>query len=106
MEIKQYRTDIGNWGEEGTLVLQGSITLDLTHSFLDVLRYVDGLDVRPPYYVIVKTSRVSEERPGAWYITGLKHTTVDYETIQRKCEENVRLGLWTRRECYLIQYIT
>ena len=51
--------------------------------------------------LIVKTSYVSEKRPGAWYIKGIGGS---YDTIQQMLRENKKNGLYIKRSATLIQY--
>jgi hypothetical protein len=43
--------------------------------------------------LISRTSYISEEKPGAWYIN-----------IKRRIEENVELGKYSKRICYMIDF--
>jgi len=53
--------------------------------------------------LIVKTSFINNDKPGAWYIKGYnKH--YNYEEIKSKIEENVKNKKYTKRICYLINY--
>jgi hypothetical protein len=65
----------------------------------DILRI--AIEMRAP--LVSKTSYVSEEKPGAWYIKGWQQK-VSYDEIKRRIEENVELGKHTKRICYLIKY--
>ena len=51
--------------------------------------------------LIIKTSYVSESRPGQWYIKGIKG---NYNSIQETLIENEKNGLHSKRMAYLIQY--
>jgi hypothetical protein len=53
--------------------------------------------------LISRTSYISEEKPGAWYIKGWQQK-ISYNDIKRRIEENVELGKHTKRICYLIKY--
>jgi len=103
LQIDSFHTDISNWGELGNLKLRGNKTRK-TGTLDEVIDYAKSFLGNTSIAVfIVKTSYVSDVKPGAWYIKGTKNTTVPYEIIKRKCEENTENGKWNSRESYLIR---
>lgn len=95
MEINRYNSDTGN----RDLSTEKIYTKDTP--FLTVLAKAVELKAT----IIIKTSYVSESRPGAWYIKGYAKGYNNYDEIKTKIEENVRIGKHQRRECYLIKYL-
>jgi len=67
--------------------------------FDDILQIAIGLHAP----LIVKTSYVNEDKPGAWYIKGFQNRFT-YEEIKSKIEKNVKDKKHSKRECYLIKY--
>jgi hypothetical protein len=72
-----------------------------------------------PEYVIIKTAielarkhggnavtvvrtKPYGSKPGAWYIKGFKNR-FSYEELRSKIDENIILGKFARRECWLIR---
>ena len=104
MNITPYRTDISNWGEVGNLKLDGNKILK-TGTLEQILDYVELFRESSIALFIVKTSHVSDKKPGAWYIKGTRNKTVPYEIIKHKCDENTQNKKWASRESYLIQFI-
>ena len=94
MEITKYNSDSGN----RDLSSERSYNKDIP--FVDILKKANELKA----FLIVKTSYINNERPGAWYIKGFNnHYT--YQEIKSKIEENVKNKKHTKRTCYLINYI-
>jgi hypothetical protein len=93
MEMTKYNSDSGN----RDLSSEKSYTKDTP--FNEILQKAIELKA----CLIVKTSYINNDKPGAWYIKGYnKHYT--YKEIKSKIEENVKNKKHTRRECYLINY--
>lgn len=92
MEIKHYNSDSGNYDLR-------HISYPNTYTFKQILDI--AYEIKAP--LIVKTSYVSEAKPGAWYIKG--NIESNYEEIKNQIEENIRNGKHTRRNCYLIKYL-
>jgi hypothetical protein len=92
MEITRYNSDTGNrdMREEH---------YDKHMPFIEVLQRAAQL--KAP--LIVKTSYVNDERPGAWYIKG-QNSNFSYEEIKIMIEENVENNKHSKRVCYLIKY--
>ena len=55
--------------------------------------------------LIVRTSYVNEQKPGSWYIKGYNGRHPSYEEIKLKIEQNVTNKKFTKRKCYLIEYL-
>ena len=98
--ITQYNTDISNWGEEDNLILKGTIILDKSLSFEEVLE--EAKKYKAP--IIIKTSYVSEKKPGAYYIKGTHEKVITYDMIKEVCESNHSKKKYKNRYCYLIKY--
>jgi hypothetical protein len=92
MEIKHYNGDSGDRDLK-------AVSYPLTYTFIQILNI--AYEIKAP--LIVKTSYVSEAKPGAWYIKGNSET--NYEEIKTRIEENVDRNWRTCRDCYLIKYI-
>jgi hypothetical protein len=102
MEIKHYKTDISNWGQEDDeLFLKGSKKYDNTYTFIEILNIANNH--RAP--IIIKTSYKSIEKPGHWYIKGTNNNDIPYDIIKIKLEENQANNKWSSRDCYLIKYL-
>lgn len=52
--------------------------------------------------VVVVRTKPYGSKPGAWYIKGYKDP-FHHEDLRSRIETNVRLGLYSRRECWLIR---
>lgn len=94
MEITKYNSDTGN-RDLATEKIYPKNT-----PFITVLAKAVELKAT----TIVKSSYVSESRPGVWYIKGYAAHHNNYDEIKAKIEENLRIGKHSRRECYLIKY--
>lgn len=92
MEITRYNSDSGNRD-------MSTESYDKDMSFFEVLQRATQL--KAP--LIVKTSYVNDERPGAWYIKG-QNSNFSYEDIKIMVEENVQNNKHSKRVCYLIKY--
>ena len=92
MEITRYSSDSGNrdMHEE---------SYDKNMPFIEVLQ--KAVQLKAP--LIVKTSYVNHERPGAWYVKGHR-SNLSYEDIRTTIEENVKTNTHSKRVCYLIKY--
>ena len=94
MEITIYNSDSGN----RDLSSETSYNKDIP--FIEILQKANELKA----FLIVKTSYINNDRPGAWYIKGYNnHYT--YEEIKSQIEENVKNKKHTKRICYLIKYL-
>ena len=93
MEITKYNSDTGNRD-------MLSESYDKNMPFIEVLQRANNLKA----HLIVKTSYISETRPGAWYIKGYG-SSVSYDDIKKMIEDNVRTNTHSKRICYLIKYI-
>jgi len=94
MEITKYNSDSGN----RDLSSETSYNKDIP--FIEILQKANELKA----FLIVKTSYINNDRPGAWYIKGYNnHYT--YEEIKLQIEENVKNKKHTKRICYLIKYL-
>ena len=92
MEITRYNSDTGN----------RDMSVETYHKnmpFIEVLQKAAQIKAS----LIVKTSYVSDERPGAWYIKG-QNSNFSYEDIKTMIEENARNNIHSKRICYLIKY--
>jgi len=92
MEIVRYNSDTGNRDMPAE-------SHDKNMPFIEVLQKAAQLKA----HVIVKTSYVSDDRPGAWYIKGHR-SNLSYEDIKKMIEENVQTNKHSKRVCYLIKY--
>jgi len=92
MEIIHYNSDSGDRDMKEK-------NYPLTYTFIQILNM--AYERKAP--LIVKTSYMSEERPGAWYIKG--NIDSDYDEIKKRIEENVQRDWRTCRDCYLIKYL-
>jgi hypothetical protein len=92
MEITRYNSDTGNRDMPAE-------TYHKNMPFIEVLQRA----VQIKASLIVKTSYVSDERPGAWYIKG-QNSNLSYEDIRTMIEENARNNIHSKRICYLIKH--
>ena len=86
--------------DSGTRDLGSEETYNKDMSLFEVLQKAIELKA----HMIVKTSYVSDVRPGAWYIKGYKNT-LSYEEIKATIEDNVLHNKFPKRICYLIKYL-
>ena len=92
MEITRYNSDSGSRD-------MGEKSYDKSMPFIEVLQ--KAIQLKAP--LIVKTSYVNEEHPGAWYVKG--HTSnLSYQDIRSMIEQNVETNTHSKRVCYLIKY--
>ena len=87
-----YNTDTG-CGDLGSQYIMPGDTC-----YLDVLKEAKKRGA----LLIVKTSYVSEKRPGAWYIKG--YTKGNYDSILHSLIENQKNGRYSKRRAILIKY--
>jgi len=92
MEITRFNSDSG----DRDMV---SESYDKNTPFIDILQRANKLKAS----LIVKTSYISDTRPGAWYIKG-HHSNFSYEDIRRMIEQNIETNTHSKRICYLIKY--
>jgi hypothetical protein len=52
--------------------------------------------------LLSKTSYISEAKPGAWYIKGLRSNT-NYDAVRLQIEHNVAQNKYPKRMCWLIR---
>jgi len=92
MEITRYSSDSGNrdMHEE---------SYDKNMPFIEVLQ--KAVQLKAP--LIVKTSCVSDMRPGAWYIKG-QGSNLSYDDIRSLILQNMATNTHSKRVCYLIKY--
>jgi len=95
--IQRYNSDSN--GQDQRFDLGKQEKFDKNIPFTEILRI--AIERRAP--LISKTSYVSEEKPGAWYIKGWDQK-VAYDEIKQRIEENVELCKHRKRFCYLIKY--
>ena len=93
--IHSYKSDSGNRD------LSTSMRLDKNILYEDILMKAKELKA----LLIVRTSYVNEQKPGAWYIKGYNGRHPSYEEIKLKIEQNVTNKKYKKRECYLIEYL-
>ena len=93
MEIIKYNSDSGNRDSSS------EITYNKDTPFIEILQKASELKAT----LIVKTSFVNSDRPGAWYIKGYNNCT--YDEIKSQIEENIKNKKYTKRICYLINYL-
>jgi hypothetical protein len=93
IDILMYHSDSGDRD------LTTAKTYNKDIPFIEILKKANEL--KAP--LIVKTSYVSDDKPGAWYIKGA-NSQFTYEEIKSKIEENVKNKKYKKRICYLIQY--
>jgi hypothetical protein len=93
IDILMYNSDSGDRD------LTTAKTYNKDIPFIEILKKANEL--KAP--LIVKTSYVSDDKPGAWYIKGA-NSQFTYEEIKSKIEENVKNKKYKKRICYLIQY--
>ena len=94
MEITEYNSDSGNKD------LSNERRYNKNIPFSEILKKARELKA----FLIVKTSYINDDKPGAWYIKGYNNDYT-YEEIKSRIEENVRNNKYTRRTCYLIKYV-
>ena len=98
MEITEYKSDSGNKDFLNERRYSKNIP------FSEILKKARELKA----FLIVKTSYINDDKPGAWYIKGYNkgyNNDYTYEEIKSRIEENVRNNKYTRRTCYLIKYV-
>jgi hypothetical protein len=94
MEITTYNSDSGS----RDLSTEKKFNNDIP--FIEILQKANELKA----VLIVKTSYINNNRPGAWYIKGYNnHST--YEEIKSRIQVNVKNKKYTKRICYLIKYL-
>ena len=94
MEIIEYKSD------SGTKDFSNERRYSKNKEFSEILKKARELKA----FLIVKTSYINDDKPGAWYIKGYNNDYT-YEEIKSRIEENVRNNKHTRRTCYLIKYV-
>jgi len=94
MEITKYNSDSGNRD------LSSEKSYNKDTPFIVILQKANELKAS----LIVKTSYVNNDRPGAWYIKGY-NTHYTYDELKSQIEENVKKKKHTKRTCYLINYL-
>ena len=67
--------------------------------FIEILQ--KAVQLKAP--LIVKTSYVNDERPGAWYIKGHR-SNFSYDDIRSLILQNMLTNTHSKRVCYLIKY--
>lgn len=92
MEITRYNSDTGNRDMPAE-------SYDKNMPFIEVLQKAVQLKA----HLIVRTSYVNDERPGAWYVKGHR-SNLSYEDIKTMVEQNVETNTHSKRVCYLIKY--
>jgi len=92
MEITRYEGDTGDRDIPEK-------RYDKNTPFIEVLQ--KAVQLRAP--LIVKTSFVSEARPGAWYIKG-HGSNLSYDDIRSLILQNMLTYSYSNRVCYLIKY--
>jgi hypothetical protein len=90
---KKYNSDTGNRDSGSEKTYEKSKTFDFVLS--------EAIKLRAN--LIVKTSYISEKRPGAWYIKWLMEKR-DPDELEEIILENIEKGKHSKRECYLIRY--
>ena len=93
--VKRYESDSGNRDLSTSMRLDKNIPRD------DILMKAKELKA----LLVVKTSYVNEQKPGAWYIKGYNGRHPSYKEIKLKIEQNVINKKYKKRECYLIEYL-
>jgi hypothetical protein len=93
MEITRYNSDTGNRDMPAK-------SYNKNMPFIEILQ--KAVQLKAP--LIVKTSYISETRPGAWYIKG-HNSDLSSEDIRKMIENNVLIKKHTKRICYLITYV-
>ena len=94
MEITEYNSDSGNKD------LSNERRYNKNIEFSVILQKARELKA----FLIVKTSYINDDKPGAWYIKGY-NSNYTYEEIKSQIEENVKNKKHTKRTCYLIKYL-
>lgn len=92
MEITRYEGDTGNRDMPAK-------SYDKHTPFIEVLQ--KAVQLKAP--LIVRTSFVSEARPGAWYIKG-QGSNLSYDDIRSMILQNMLTNTHSKRVCYLIKY--
>jgi hypothetical protein len=92
MEITRYEADTGNRDMPAK-------SYDKNMPFIEVLQ--KAVQLKAP--LIVKTSYVSDMRPGAWYIKG-QGSNLSYDDIRSLILQNMATNTHSKRVCYLIKY--
>ena len=92
MEITRYNSDTGSRDMREK-------HYDKNMPFIEILQ--KAVQLKAP--LIVKTSYVNDERPGAWYIKGYR-SNFSYEDIRTMIENNIQSNTHSKRVCYLIKY--
>jgi hypothetical protein len=94
MEITAYNSDSGSRDLSTEKKYNNNIP------FIEILQKANELNA----ILIVKTSYINNNRPGAWYIKGYNnHFT--YDEIKSRIQENIIKKKHTKRICYLIKYL-
>ena len=93
LSIIQYNTDTGN-RDLGT-----EITISKDTCFSDILKTAIQLNA----YLIVKSSYVSESKPGKYYIKGYTDQKT-YLEIKELLDKNILDNKFTKRKSWLIKY--
>ena len=93
IDISTYNSD------SGTRDLSTEKSYDKDIPFIEILKIANEL--KAP--LIVKTSYINDDKPGAWYIKGYNNKFT-YDEIKSKIEENVENRKYNKRICYLIKY--
>jgi len=91
--ITKFNSDSGN----RDLGAEKKLTNDIP--FIEIL----NLAVKLKAKLIVKTSYVNEQKPGAWYIKGYRSNLTN-EKISLKINENIKNNKYNKRTCFLINY--
>lgn len=94
IKITKYNCDSGNRDLSSEKSYKGDIP------FVEILQKAINLNA----FLIVKSSYINDNRPGAWYIKGY-NKRFTYEQIKSKIDENVKNKKYTKRICYLITYL-
>jgi hypothetical protein len=93
IDISTYNSDTG------TRDLSTEKSYNKDTPFIEILKIANKL--KAP--LIVKTSYINDDKPGAWYIKGYNNK-LTYDEIKSKIEENVENRKYNKRICYLIKY--
>lgn len=91
MEITRYNSDTGDRDMVEEIH-------DKHMPFIEVLKRAVELKA----FLIVKTSYVNADRPGAWYIK--TKSDFSYEDIKSRILKNIETNKHSKRVCYLIKY--
>ena len=92
MEITRYEGDTGDRD-------MSEKRYDKNTPFIEVLQKAVQLRAS----LIVRTSFVSEARPGAWYIKG-QGSNLSHDDIRSLILQNMLTNTYSKRVCYLIKY--